>query len=72
MDDFSEWDRIVLEYLYDQVDYISLHSYYGHDDTDTGMILASFMNMDDFIHTVASTADYVKAKNAVEEDEVIL
>ncbi len=63
MPTFPEWDRIVLEYLYDQVDFISLHSYYGHDDTDNlGDFLASFVDMDNFIHTIASTADYVKAK----------
>lgn len=63
MPTFPEWDRTVLEYLYDQVDFISLHRYYGHDDTDnTGDFLASFMDMDNFIHTIISTADYVKAK----------
>lgn len=63
MPTFPEWDRIVLEYLYDQVDFISLHRYYGHDDTDNiGDFLASFMDMDNFIHTITSTADYVKAK----------
>lgn len=63
MPTFPEWDRTVLEYLYEQVDFISLHRYYGHDDTNTvGDFLASFMDMDDFIHTIAATADYVKAK----------
>lgn len=63
MSTFPEWDRIVLEYLYDQVDFISLHSYYGHDDKDNlADFLASFMDMDNFIHTVVATADYVKAK----------
>ncbi|NLW47975.1 MAG: alpha-N-arabinofuranosidase [Firmicutes bacterium] len=63
MPTFPEWDRIVLEYLYDQVDFISLHSYYGHDDMDNlADFLASFVDMDNFIHTIASTADYVQAK----------
>jgi len=57
---YPEWDRIVLEYVYDKVDYISLHRYYENlgDELD---FLASYKEMDDFIHTVASTADYVKA-----------
>ena len=57
---YPEWDRIVLEYVYDKVDYISLHRYYENlgDELD---FLASFHEMDNFIHTVASTADYVKA-----------
>lgn len=63
MPTFPEWDRTVLEYLYDQVDFISLHRYYGHDDTDSlGDFLASFLDMDNFIHTIEATADYVKAK----------
>jgi alpha-N-arabinofuranosidase len=60
---FPEWDRTVLEFLYDQVDFISLHRYYGHDDVETtGDFLASFADMDNFIQTITATADYVKAK----------
>jgi len=57
---YPEWDRIVLEYVYDKVDYISLHRYYENhgDELD---FLASFHEMNDFIRTVAATADYVKA-----------
>jgi alpha-N-arabinofuranosidase len=63
MPTFPEWDRTVLEFLYDQVDFISLHRYYGHDDSDNlGDFLASFVDMDNFIHTLEATADYVKAK----------
>jgi alpha-L-arabinofuranosidase len=59
---YPEWDRVVLEHVYDNVDYISLHRYYENDG-DIGDFLASFMDMNDFIHTVSSVADYVKAKN---------
>lgn len=63
MPTFPEWDRIILEFLYEQVDFISLHSYYGHDDSDNpGDFLASFIDMENFIHTIAATVDYVKAK----------
>ncbi len=63
MPTFPEWDRTVLEYLYDEVDFISLHRYYGHDDSATaGDFLASFVDMDNFIATIAATADYVKTK----------
>lgn len=63
MPTFPEWDRIVLESLYDQVDYLSLHQYYSHDDTDdTGDFLASFLDMDAFIQTIVAVTDYVKAK----------
>ncbi len=59
---YPEWDRVVLEHTYDYVDYISLHRYYENTGSKENF-LASFVNMDDFIHTVASIADYVKAKN---------
>lgn len=63
MPTFPEWDRTVLEYLYDEVDFISLHSYFGHDDVETmDDYLASFVNMDNFIQTITATADFVKAK----------
>lgn len=63
MPTYPEWDRIVLEYLYDHVDYISLHRYYETDEnTDIADFLASFSDMDRFIKTIAATADYVKAK----------
>jgi alpha-N-arabinofuranosidase len=57
---YPEWDRVVLEYTYDKVDYLSLHRYYENvgDELD---FLASFHEMDGFIKTVAATADYVKA-----------
>ena len=30
METFGTWDRTVLEYTYDNVDYISMHQYYGN------------------------------------------
>ena len=57
---YPEWDRVVLEYVYDKVDYISLHRYYENTGNELDF-LASFHEMDGFIHTVAATADYVKA-----------
>lgn len=61
MSTFPEWDRIVLEYLYDHVEYISCHRYYenlGNIDD----FLGSFADMEKFIKTIVNTADYVKAK----------
>ncbi|MGG1311718.1 alpha-N-arabinofuranosidase [Cohnella laeviribosi] len=62
MPTYPEWEATVLEHTYDHVDYISLHRYYGNRDGDTASFLASSLDMDDFIHTVIATADYVKAK----------
>jgi alpha-N-arabinofuranosidase len=57
---YPEWDRVVLEYTYDKVDYLSLHRYYENLGNELDF-LASFHEMDGFIKTVAATADYVKA-----------
>ena len=54
------YDRIALEQTYEYADYLSLHRYYRETDSRIGF-LASFLGMDSFIHTVAATADYVKA-----------
>lgn len=61
MPTFGEWERVVLEETYDEVDYISCHAYYEPVDGDYGSFLASAVNMDRFIETVVATADHVKA-----------
>ena len=62
MKTFPLWDSIVLEHAYDYVDYVSVHSYCGNRENDTANFLAKTFEMDDFIRSVASTCDYVKAK----------
>jgi len=61
MPTFPEWDRVVLEYLYDHVDYISMHRYYW-DQGDLNDFFASYKDMDDFIQAIKATCDFVKAK----------
>ncbi len=61
MPTFAEWERIVLEETYDEVDYISCHAYYEPVDGDFGSFLASATNMDRFIESIVATADHVKA-----------
>jgi alpha-N-arabinofuranosidase len=58
---FGEWERVVLEHTYDEVDYISCHAYYEPAGDDYGSFLASAVNMDRFIEAVIATADHVKA-----------
>ena len=62
MPTFPEWEAKTLEHNYDYVDYISLHQYYGNESNNTDDYLASSDDMEDFIHTVVSICDYVKAK----------
>lgn len=57
---YPEWDRMVLEHTYEKADYLSMHRYYENEGNDLDF-LASFVDMDDFINTIASTCDYVKA-----------
>jgi alpha-L-arabinofuranosidase len=59
---FAEWERVVLENAYDNVDYFSLHQYYGNKAGDFGAFLAESVGMERFIKEVASTCDFVKAK----------
>lgn len=62
MPTFPEWEATTLNYSYDEVDYVSLHQYYGNRSNDTANYLAQTLDMDEFIKTVISTCDYIKAK----------
>ena len=62
MPTFGSWEETVLEICYDQVDYLSLHQYYGNREDDTPDFLASSVGMDRFISSVVSICDCVKAK----------
>ncbi len=62
MPTFAEWEATVLDHTYDHVEYISLHQYYGNHDNDISNYLALSLEMDDFISSVISIADYIKAK----------
>ena len=52
----------MLSECYDNVDYVSLHRYYGNAHNDTADFLASTMDLDAFIRTVASICDTVQGK----------
>lgn len=67
MPTFGEWERVVLEHTYDDVDYISCHAYYEEKNGDLGSFLASSVNMDHFIDSVVATADHVKAVRGSEK-----
>src|SRR5688500_12851677 len=61
MPTFGTWERIVLEYTYHDIDFISGHSYYQERNGDRGSFLASAVDMEAFIESVIATADFVKA-----------
>jgi alpha-N-arabinofuranosidase len=63
MPTFPEWDRIILDSLYEQVDFISLHRYYNLEEAGSIKdFLTSFANLDRFIATISATTDFVQAK----------
>lgn len=62
MPTFADWEATVLDLTYEQVDFLSLHTYYNNNANDTMNFLAKSLDMDHFIRSVASICDYVKAK----------
>lgn len=62
MPTFGSWELEMLEECYENIDYVSLHRYYANPTGDTEGFLARTMDMEDFIRSVASICDAVKAK----------
>jgi len=62
MPTFGAWEAEVLEQCYDAVDYISLHAYYDPEEADVDSFLASSVDMQAFISSVAATCDHTRAK----------
>ena len=61
METFGTWETEVLSRCYEQVDYLSLHSYYGNRSDDTAEYLGCCRDMDEFIRSVEAICDAVKA-----------
>jgi alpha-N-arabinofuranosidase len=62
MPTFPQWEATVLDHCYDTVNYISLHNYFKNLSDDLPTFLGESIDMDNFIRTIISTADFVKAK----------
>lgn len=65
---YPEWDRVVLETVYPEVTALSCHHYFENSTGKLEDFLGSYVLMDNFIHTIASTIDYVKAKLRSKKD----
>jgi alpha-L-arabinofuranosidase len=63
MPSFGAWEATVLDHTFDEVDYISLHSYYEEIEGDRDSFLASAADMDRFIDSVVATADHIAARH---------
>ena len=61
MPTFGQWEHTVLSEAYEHVDHISAHAYYWEEDGDLASFLASAVDMDHFVDSVAATADAVRA-----------
>ena len=62
MPTFGTWELEVLDHCFDQVEYLSIHTYYGNADGDTPSFLAKPDSMDDFIHETTALCDAVSAR----------
>ncbi len=62
MPTFPEWEMTVLEHTYENVDYISMHQYLGNEEDNLKDYLAQPKGVNDYIKTVVSICDYMKAK----------
>lgn len=62
MPTFPQWEATVLDHSYDDIDYLSLHTYYRNADDDLGTFLAQSLDMDAYIRTVIATCDFIAAK----------
>lgn len=63
---FGDWEETVLDECYDNVDYLSLHRYYGYynddDPTELDNFLGKNLDLDAFIKGVVAMCDAVKAR----------
>jgi alpha-N-arabinofuranosidase len=71
MPTYPDWEAEVLSECYDNVDYISLHTYWQNYEQDTLNFLAKTVLLDRYIHTVGGIIDYVKAKKRSKHDVYI-
>ena len=62
MPTFGSWESTVLDLSYENIDYISLHEYYGNPENDTPSYLSDNIKMDNFIKSVVNICDAEKAK----------
>ena len=60
METYLEWDRVGLEYCWDDVDYISAHRYSRNDDGDTPRFLAEGVEIDRILDDYTGLLAYVR------------
>ena len=68
MPTYPEWERQVLEACYENVDYISLHKYFGNRSGDTLNFFGKIEQTGRYIQTIGGVIDYVKSKKRAKND----
>jgi len=61
MPTYMDWDRLVLDYCWDQVDYISAHQYSSNSRQDSAWFLAEGVMVDRIVDDYAALLAYVRA-----------
>ncbi|KRK89461.1 alpha-N-arabinofuranosidase [Lentilactobacillus sunkii] len=62
MPTFGTWEETLLDHVYDDVDYLSLHQYYDNYDDNLAEFLGKSVDFDGFISDVVAVCDAVKAR----------
>jgi alpha-L-arabinofuranosidase len=62
MESYGRWEYEVLDRCFDQVDYVSLHTYFTNPADSTEEFFANLEELDTFINEVSAIADAVAAK----------
>jgi len=65
---YPEWDRVALEFCWDNVDYHSMHYYATNWEDDTDSFLALSAEFESFVDTLSGVLRYVKAQNRSKHD----
>lgn len=65
---YPEWDRVVLENTWEQVDYLAMHYYATNYENDTASYLALAAQFESHVDTLAGLLRYVKAKRRSQHD----
>lgn len=68
MPTYPDWERGVLEECYENVDYISLHKYFGNSSGDTLNYFGKIEETGRYIQAVGGVIDFVKAKKRAKND----
>jgi alpha-N-arabinofuranosidase len=62
METFPDWELEILDRLYDLVDYIGFHQYYGGQEKGTPFFLAQSLDMEEYINIARAAITIVKKK----------